>query len=89
MCQLEKGSMYMSDRTNTITVVLEKDFRTDDAEQILNSIKMIKGVLTADFNIADYNEYMAIERARRDLGGKLLNIVYPKAPIEFYVGMIK
>lgn len=67
----------MSDRINTITVVLEKDTRDDDCEAILNAIRMTKGVLSVTPNVADPGEYMAIERARHDLGKKLWKVLYP------------
>ena len=68
----------MSDRTNTITVVLDKDYRVDDCDHILNALKMVKGVVTASPNIADYVEYMALERVRRELIEKIWDIFYPK-----------
>ena len=69
----------MSDRINTITVVLEKEIRDDDCETILNAIRMIRGVLEATPNVADPGEYMAVERARHDLGQKLWEVLYPKS----------
>lgn len=57
----------MSDRVHSITVVLEKDIRSDDAEWVINAIKMIRGVT-----------HMAEERARHALGQQLIAIIYPK-----------
>lgn len=34
----------MTDRINTVTVFLERDTRSDDAETIIAAISMIKGV---------------------------------------------
>jgi hypothetical protein len=34
----------MTDRLKGLTVVLDKDYRTDDAEAIINAIGMIRGV---------------------------------------------
>ena len=68
----------MSDRANTITVVLEKETRVDDLDNILNSIKMIKGVATADANVASLGDYWAVEKARWDLTNKLWEVLYPK-----------
>lgn len=70
----------MSKRINTVTVVLEKETRDDDCEAILNAIRMVKGVLRAEPNTADSTEYMAQERARSELGQKLWEVIYPKAP---------
>lgn len=68
----------MTDRLNTLTVVLEQPIRDDDAEVIINAIKMVKGVLSVKGNVADHTEYMAEERARQDLGQKLWEVIYPK-----------
>lgn len=66
----------MSNRINTVTVILEEEIRDDDCEVILNAIRMIKGVLSVTPNIANVGEYMAIERARHDLKKKLWNAFY-------------
>ena len=68
----------MTDRYNTLTVVLEREIREDDAEKYIDAIKMIKGVLSVKGNVADYGEYMAIERVRRELGEKIWEVLYPK-----------
>ncbi len=68
----------MTDRYHSLTVVLEKDFRDDDAESILNAIEMIKGVLSVKPHISDCDSNMAEDRARRELGQKLWEILYPK-----------
>lgn len=72
----------MTDRYYALTVILEKDYRDDDAEPILQAIKMIKGVQNVKAHISDPSTWMAEERARVELGKKLLEIVYPKPPKE-------
>lgn len=67
----------MSDRINTITVVLEKDVRDDDCEAVLNAMRMIKGVLRATPNVASVSDHMAEERAKHHLGQKLIALIYP------------
>lgn len=67
----------MSDRINRITVVLEKDIRDDDCETILSAIKMIKGVISVKANVANSTDYMVEERAKHDLGQKILKVIYP------------
>lgn len=69
----------MTDRVFALTVVLEKDIRTDDVEAITNAIKMIRGVLNVAEHITDPSTYMAEERARRELGEKLWSVLYPKS----------
>lgn len=67
----------MTDRFNTLTVVLEKDIRDDDAEHILTAIRMVRGVLSVKGNVSDPSAYMAEERAKREIGQKLLAVIYP------------
>jgi len=67
----------MTDRYNTLTVVLENNTRDDDAEATIAAILQIKGVLTVAGNVADPTSFMAEERAKSDLGRKLLNVIYP------------
>ena len=55
----------MTDRYHSLTVVLEKDIREDDAKPILEAIRMIKGVLTVQGDISNPSSLMAEERARR------------------------
>ncbi len=68
----------MTDRFNTLTVVLEKDIRDDDTEGLIEAIRRLRGVLNVAGNIADSNSWMAEERARYDLGQKLLEVLYLK-----------
>ena len=68
----------MTDRYHSLTVVLEHDIRDDDAKPILAAIRQLRGVLSVEGNVADLTSHMAQERARRELGEKLLEVVYPK-----------
>jgi hypothetical protein len=68
----------MTDRCLTLTVVLETDMRVDDVESITSAIAQIRGVLDVEKNVADVQDYMAIARAREDLGRKILGIIYPR-----------
>ena len=67
----------MTNRANTLTVVLECPVRDDDCEHLINAIKMMKGVLNVEFNVANIDQYMAEERATRELGEKILAVLYP------------
>lgn len=68
----------MTDRFNTLTVVLEKDMREDDAKALLSAISQLRGVLSVSGNVADLTEYMAVERARHELGQKLWDVLRPE-----------
>jgi hypothetical protein len=65
----------MSNRINTITVVLEKDTRDDDCESILTAIRMVKGVLSVTPNVADSRDHLAEIRVRHELKKKLWDVI--------------
>lgn len=68
----------MTDRFNSLTVVLEKDMRDDDAEALIAAIRQLRGVLSVSGNVADPSDYIAQQRARHELGDKLWQVLYPK-----------
>lgn len=57
----------MTDRYFSLTVALDKDIRADDAEAILAAIRMIKGVLSVEGNVANYESWTAERRVRLEL----------------------
>lgn len=68
----------MTDRIHSLTVVLENDVREDDLEPLIAAIRCLRGVLSVSTHVSDLEAYMAKERARHELGQKLLDVVYPK-----------
>lgn len=68
----------MTDRLNALTVVLETDIRDDDAETLIAAIRQLRGVLSVTGNVVEIGDHIAQERARRDLGEKLWQVLYPK-----------
>jgi len=68
----------MTDRFHTLTVVLEHDIRDDDAQALISAIGQLRGVLSVTGVVADLDSHMARERARHELGQKLLDVVYPE-----------
>lgn len=68
----------MTDRYNAFTVVLEHDIRDDDAEDIINAIKHIRGVLSVKPHIAAMADTIAEDRVRADLTKKLWDVLYGK-----------
>lgn len=65
----------MTDRIKGLTVLLEPDKRDDDAEYIINAIRMIKGVVSVKAHVADMNHHLAVETARRALMDKLRDVL--------------
>ncbi len=68
----------MTDRFFSITVLLEKDTREDDAEAILQAILMIKGVASVSPHVTNLEQWSAEMRARIELGSKLWRVLYPE-----------
>lgn len=67
----------MTDRFNALTVVLEDNIREDDAQALIAAISQLRGVLKVAGNVADMNSYVATERARHEIGQKILDVIYP------------
>jgi len=67
----------MTNRFNSLTVVLDKDIRDDDAEYILNAMEMIKGVLSVKPKVSNIEDHVAYERAVRDLRQKIDEVLQP------------
>lgn len=69
----------MTDRINALTVVLDRDYRDDDATHLIAAIQQFKGVLSVTPNVATLDSHIAETRVRRELGEKLMDVVYPKS----------
>jgi hypothetical protein len=68
----------MSDRTVVLTVVLDQNYRVDDAENIMNAIRMIKGVINVKANVTDIETHTAYARAHADLEEKIWDVLKVK-----------
>lgn len=62
----------MTDKINGFTVTLEKDYRIDDVEVILNALRMIKGVIHVEPLVSDMDDHISQERLKHELRGKFL-----------------
>ena len=47
----------MTDRTQTLTVALDRDYRGDDVERIVEAIGMVRGVAAVTTEVVDHNDY--------------------------------
>ena len=65
----------MTDRYSSLTVVLERDIREDDAESLINAIRHIKGVIRVEGNVSDISELVARSRIRSEVGAKLADLI--------------
>ena len=65
----------MTDRYHTLTVVLERDTREDDAQCLIDAIAQLRGVASVTGVVADFCEHMAVERAKSELRAKLWEVL--------------
>jgi hypothetical protein len=69
----------MTDRIATLTVVLDREYREDDVQLIVDAIQMTKGVFKVELGpVADMNHYMAKEQVVYAIRRKLLEVLDPK-----------
>ena len=62
----------MTDRVHSLTVVLKRDLRDDDAAPLIEAIRLLKGVQSVSTHVSDPVSHMAEDRARSELLKRLL-----------------
>ena len=65
----------MTDRYLGLTVVLDKDYRSDDAQEIISAIKMIKGVKSVSAEVADVHDYMNRQRVAMEIEERVFKAI--------------
>ena len=65
----------MTDRIKGYVVTLDRDYRTDDVEEIRNALLMVKGVLSVEPSVAQLDDHMNRQRVRLELHEKLFNVL--------------
>lgn len=73
----KREARQVTDRYKAFIVTLDHDIRTDDAEPLLDAIRLLRGVLSVEPMVADMDSAIADTRARHELGQKLLSAIYP------------
>lgn len=66
----------MSDRIKGLTVTLRPNMREDDAQCVINAIKMLNGVIDVKAHVANLDHNFAVTTAKRDLQQKLRDILW-------------
>ncbi len=61
----------MTDRYKGFLITLDREIRDDDAEHIINALKMVKGVHSVKPYINRMEDCMMYEKAKSDIGQKL------------------
>jgi len=64
----------MTDRYMGLTVVLDEDYRSDNAQRIIDAILMIKGVAKVTPKIATGEDYINRQRVAIEIEKKLFDI---------------
>ena len=72
----------MTDRLNGVFVTFVEDIREDDAQRIIDAIKLIHGVIDVRGNVTNGSEWVANARAREKPRRALWDIIYPKDEVE-------
>ncbi len=67
----------MTDRTRFLVVMLDAEYRVDDAEEIVNAISMIKCVANVQTKVLDWETRSAAEMAKFDLRRQLDEFLRP------------
>lgn len=62
----------MTDRYSGFHVVLEEDLRDDDAQATIAAIRQIKGVMAVEPVTANYEDILAKNRVRLEIGDSIL-----------------
>lgn len=72
----------MTDRIQSLTVVLDGDYRKDDdAQTIVNAIRMIKGVQDVELGpVVDFQDHMARQRVYHGVREALLSVLSLEGP---------
>lgn len=70
----------MTDRFNSLTVVLENDVRDDDAKALISAIRQFRGVVSVSGNVSDLTAHVAQVRANHELTEKLWRVLHPERP---------
>lgn len=70
-----RGEEEVTDRFHSLTVVLDRNIRSDDAEPLINAIRLLTGVQSVAANVADPSHYVAETRVRFELREKLFELL--------------
>lgn len=68
----------MTDRIQSLTVVLDRDMRADDTESLIAAILHLKGVASVGNNVVSVGDFVAQARAKRELQTKIAAVLWPE-----------
>lgn len=65
----------MTDRLKGVTVVFEPDLREDDAQPIIDAIKLLRGVIAVTPQVEVAEDHFARTQALHELRSKLWEVI--------------
>jgi len=65
----------MTDRYKGFLVTLDKEIRSDDSEQIITALKMVRGVHSVQPYVMNMQDHMSYVKAEKDVGFKIIEFV--------------
>lgn len=65
----------MSDKANGFIVTLEEDFRLDDLELLMQTIRFMRGISNVEANIVDPNDWINQQRIKSELRSKMIDFI--------------
>jgi len=65
----------MSDRHRGYIVILENDIKDEYSEEVINAIRMFKGVINVEPIVTNPDSLISEERAKRELRTKIFDIL--------------
>ena len=65
----------MTDRIKGLIVTLEQDLRADDAEELIKSIRLLRGIAAVRPSVAQVEDYLNRERVKHELRQQLRGIL--------------
>ena len=65
----------MTERLKGVYVAFDKDIREDDAEYIINAIKMIKGVKNVEGILTSPDDWIVRSRVNNEVREKLYKVI--------------
>jgi hypothetical protein len=68
----------MTDRLKGCVVQFSESIREDDAQAVLDAIKMIKGVQSVAASVDSSDDWINRERIRHELGQRILDVIFPE-----------
>ena len=66
----------MTDRYREIRIVLDRDYRSDDAAGILDAISMVKGVVDINPIPMKGDDWVALTAARGEIRRRIMDVLY-------------